>query len=138
MKNLIIVLSIVLIGLAAAAGSRYDIYALRPAPTTAYRVIGAVERTDGTFTWGSTGISTGLGMQFGTVNDTLSATGTYVVDIADTDTTLYQVFLTPVGSLGHNVNLLSVTDSTFTFKVWINDTAANVNILKVHWFLKEN
>lgn len=137
--SLFFVAALFIVGLSSSetASPRTEIYQLRPAPT-AGKLIGAVEQANGTYKWGSTTLQVATGAQYGTVNDTLSATGTYTIDLpVNTDTTLYQVFLTPVTALGHNINLVSVTDSSFTVKAWVNDTAANVNILKFHWTIKE-
>ncbi len=75
--------------------------------------------------------------QYGTVTDTLSATGTYVVDITVSSDDYY-AFVTPITTLGHNGNVSAKTDSTITFKFWINDTAANVNIVTFDWHLREH
>lgn len=138
MKQALFIIIAFVLFIAASAPPRTPIYQLEPAPTDG-SMIGAVLQADGvSYQWGSTSLQVATGLRFGTVNDTLSATGTYTVDLAtNTDTTLYQVFLTPVGALGHNINLASVSDSSFTVKAWINDTAANANILKFHWLVKE-
>lgn len=75
-------------------------------------------------------------LQRGTFTDTLSATGTYVVDVT-VESADYYLFVSPITALGHNANASLKTDSAFTVKVWINDTAANANILTVDWFLLE-
>jgi hypothetical protein len=114
--------------------ARTPIYQLSPAPT-AGQLIGAVT-ANGRTKWGATSLAGATGQQFGVVDDTLSATGTYVVDVT-VESATYEVFLQPVTSLGHNINVVSTSDTAFIVKAWVNDTAANANILKFNWQIKE-
>lgn len=75
-------------------------------------------------------------VQFGTVADTCDADGLVVVDVT-VESASYQLFVTPVSALGIHPAVSAQTDSSFTVKFWLNDTAANANPIQFHWHLHE-
>ncbi len=112
-------------------GRRLAIKHLHPKPA-ANEVIGKVGGA-----WGPTTFNSIGQILQGNVIDTCNATGLVVVDL-DIATTDYQIFVTPITTLGLQANISSKTDSAFTVKFWLNDTAANLRPVVFDYFIKKN
>lgn len=87
--------------------------------------------------WGLAEFNTAAKILQGNVIDTCSAAGLVVVDL-DIASTDYQIFVTPISTTGLHPTITSKTDSAFTVKFWLNDTAANVRPVVFDYLIKKN
>ena len=112
-----------------AFSQRTDVSRLRPAPT-GEGVLGST-LINGVYKYGFIAAS-----PFGTVIDTCTAAGLVVVPVS-VQSASYQVFVTPISTLGLHAAISAKTDSSFTAKFWLNDTVANLRPVVFDYLIKE-
>lgn len=78
-----------------------------------------------------------MGFVSGSVVDTCDASGLVVVS-DEFESSSYQLLVTPESSIGLHPTITSKTDSSFTVKFWLNDTAANSKPVMFDYLIKQN
>jgi hypothetical protein len=114
-------------------GRRLAIEHLSPKPTTSGNEIIGKSGSN----WGIVEFNDAAKILQGNVIDTCNGTGLVVVPL-ELGTTDYQIFVTPISTLGLHTAVSSKTDSAFTVKFWLNDTAANLRPVVFDYLIKKN